>query len=248
MGLQGYSGGGSDAAAIVAALGPFPNQSSHDLVLAAATTGNMPPYNEPSCGGTTSSFNVGAAIKNTAISSVFSAVPVVGGLLGSIFGGLGAHHAAAVKTEQATLCKAVPDAANFLAGIDELVRTGQLSVTAAPAALDQGLQNWRKEVSGILKDSGGSCNAACVYEKAFMACIAYRKQLYAGMVTGNTTGAAAISAAQALGPTPGSPQAILQAAGFTSGSQNILAIFIIGGASLIFVAVAVQILRGVKKQ
>jgi len=81
--------------------------------------------------------------------------------LSKVFAIFGAHHAAAVKLEQATLCQAVPDANNFLRQIDSLVSTGQMDVATAAQALEQGYSNWRDEVKAILQDTGGKCNYAC---------------------------------------------------------------------------------------
>lgn len=184
-----------DPRAIVAALEPFPNNGARTAALNAAITGVIPPYTEPSCRGTTG-FNAGAAIESVAVKSALTAVPVVGSLLGSLSGLLTGHHQAAVRNEQLTLCQAVPAATSFLQGIDQLVETGQLSPTAAAAALDQGFQNWRGMVSGILKDTGGKCNAACCYEKYFQAAIAKRKNDYQGY--GQGTVAASYSAGGAV--------------------------------------------------
>jgi hypothetical protein len=55
--------------------------------------------------------------------------------------------------------------------------------------MQNGLQSWRGEVGAILKDTGGKCNAACVYEKCFQAAIEKRKLDYASAAVQNTRGA-----------------------------------------------------------
>jgi hypothetical protein len=161
------------------------NKEGRGAILGAATTGFFS-YDEPSCGrGVGSSTSIGAALGGAALGSV----PVVGGALKAALGIFTAHHAQAVKTEQATLCQAVPDANNFLRSIDALVASGQLDPASAVAAMQQGFQQWRGEVGAILKDTGGKCNAACVYEKCFQAAIEKRKLDYAAAAAGNTRGA-----------------------------------------------------------
>ena len=158
-------------------------------ILGAATTGFFS-YDEPSCGRGVGagSPNIGAALGGAALGSV----PVVGGALKTLFSVFTGHHAQAVKTEQATLCQAVPDANNFLRSIDALVASGQLDPASAVSAMQQGLQQWRVEVGAILKDTGGKCNAACVYEKCFQAAIEKRKLDYAAAAVGNTRGASGV--------------------------------------------------------
>jgi hypothetical protein len=163
------------------------SKTGRAAVLGAATTGFFS-YDEPSCGrGVGSgSVNIGAALGGAALGSV----PVVGGALKGLFGAFTAHHAQAVKTEQATLCQAVPDANNFLRSIDALVASGQLDTASAVNAMQQGFQQWRSaEIARILKDTGGKCNAACVYEKCFQAAIEKRKLDYASASVQNTRGA-----------------------------------------------------------
>jgi hypothetical protein len=154
-------------------------------ILGAATSGFFS-YDEPSCGrGVGGGASIGAALGGAALGSV----PIVGNALKTALGLFTAHHAQAVKTEQATLCQAVPDANNFLRSIDALVASGQLDTASAVGALQQGFQQWRVEVGAILKDTGGKCNAACVYEKCFQAAIEKRKLDYAAVASGKVTGA-----------------------------------------------------------
>jgi hypothetical protein len=174
-----------NADTIVNSLGKFPNAGARGLVRGAAETGFFS-YNEPSCSG--------AGIGGPGVASQFAdaalgAVPEIGGLLKSLAGAFQMHHAAAVRNEQATLCQAVPAANNFLRGIDTAVSLGQMDTATAAQTLDQGFQNWLAQVKPILKDTGGKCNAACVYEKAFRAAIEKRKQDYALIDAQNSSGA-----------------------------------------------------------
>lgn len=228
-----------DVQSIVNSLAPFPSSGAKDTVTSAASTGFIPAYTAPGCGSTSNGFDTGAAIKGTLVKSAVGSIPFVGGFLNSLLGAFGGHHAAAVKTEQATLCEAVPAANQFLQGIDQLFETGQLDAATALSALDQGLQNWREMVRPILKDSGGKCNAACVYEKCFLACIAYRKQAYAARVPGNALTRGRINY---LGTAPasagGGVQSVLAQAGLTSAKQGRLAgLLLVAGAVLVGVLV-----------
>jgi hypothetical protein len=224
--------------------GPGSNAAARAVIYQAALTGFFS-YNEPSCRGVgVSSTNIGVGLATAGI----GAIPVVGGALSKIVGIFGAHHAAAVKTEQATLCQAVPDANNFLRGIDAAIAQGQIDAPTATQAMEQGYQNWLAEVKAILQDTGGHCNAACVYEKCFRACIEKRKQDYALKATAvaaqsqgvfggvvNAVSSVVSSVQQALSPTGStilSTPAVVQA-GLTPARQGTLAVFVIGGVILL---------------
>ena len=229
-----------DAASFVATLPPGLSSSEKAQCVDCFNTGNLPPYNEPSCRGTVSSFDVGTALKNTAISSAVGSVPFVGNFLNAIVGGVLGHHGQAVKQEQATLCQAVPIATAFLQGIDQLVQSGQLDPATAGAALDQGFQNWRPLVQNIIKDTGGKCNAACAYERYFQCAIAGRKAQYAAAQGFVSVGSPALTPAQAVaGVSP-----VLASAGFTQSSQSTLATFVLVGGGVLVGVVVLSILRG----
>jgi hypothetical protein len=162
------------------------SKSGRAAILGAATTGFFS-YDEPSCGRGVGSSSPN--IKDALIGAGLGSVPIVGGALKGLFSAFTGHHAQAVRTEQATLCQAVPDANNFLRSIDALVQSGQLDAAGAANAMEQGFQQWLGEVRGILKDTGGKCNAACVYEKCFRAAIEKRKLDYAAGAVGDIRGA-----------------------------------------------------------
>jgi hypothetical protein len=155
-------------------------------VLKAATTGFFS-YDEPSCG--TGLVQGGNNVATGLVGAGLGSVPVVGGVLKTIFGGFTAHHKQAVATEQKTLCQAVPDANNFLRSVDAAISTGQLTLQAALQTLEEGYTNWRANLTPILKDTGGKCNAACVFEKCFRAAIEKRKQDYAVIAAQQSQGA-----------------------------------------------------------
>jgi hypothetical protein len=164
-----------NAETIVNSLKPFHKPSDADGVRVAAQTGfiNWPPS---ACGGVVGGPGVGTGL----ISAGLGAVPVVGGLLQKTFGIFGAHHANAVKVEQATACQAVPAANNFLRQIDAALAQGQIDrATAVQAMEDFYQQTWLPSIQGIIKEGGNTCNAGCIYRKSFRAAIEKRKQDYA---------------------------------------------------------------------
>lgn len=160
-----------NADTITNSLAPFANSSVRDAVYRAASTGTIPDYNEPSC--------VGAGIQTgdytTAIASAgLKSIPVVGSFLSAALGIFGAHHAAAVKLEQATLCSEVPGIQNLLRAIDQAVLQGA-NLNDAIQTLENGYSTFVSRVAKIYK----SCNAACDYQKYVRAAIEFRKQNYA---------------------------------------------------------------------
>lgn len=165
------------------------------LVRTAAETGRIGDYTVPECAGATGgpgiSTQLGKATAQAGLqaglsavkigSKALNAIPVVGSILSgaidlfaTIFGG----HGRAVKTERATLCFAVPDAQNFLAQVDAYVSSGQWDHVTAVQEMEKGLAAWRAEVKGILQDTGGVCNEACMWAKVFRAAIEKRKLDY----------------------------------------------------------------------
>src|SRR5260221_10640901 len=114
-----------NADTITNGLAPFPNAGVRGAVYAAASTGEIPAYNEPSCSGAgiQNSDYVGS-IGAAAAKNLFPSIPIIGGVLSGIVSAFGAHHAAAVKLEQATLCAEVPGIQNFLSMVDQAVAQG----------------------------------------------------------------------------------------------------------------------------
>jgi hypothetical protein len=211
-----------NADTITNSLAPFANASVRAAVFQAASTGIIPPYNEPSCAGA----GISPGDYGTAIAAGgLKAIPVVGGLLSAALGAFGAHHAAAVKLEQATLCSEVPGIQNLLAMVDQAVRQGA-DLGQATAALESGYQTFVSRTQKIFK----SCNAACDYQKYVRAAIEYRKQNYALIAAQNAAGSqgviggvvnAVTGAVNSLLPsTPGGPATVtsgVAAAGILGG-------------------------------
>lgn len=240
--------GGPDT--ILAALDMTPGKPGYNDIRGAAITGFFT-YNTPSCQGAgVGGGSVGLGLAGAAAGSI----PGVGGLLKTLLGGFTAHHAAAVKTEQKTLCQAVPDANNFLRGIDAAVAQGQMDTATAAQALEQGFASWLGEVGAILKDTGGKCNAACVYEKCFRAAIEVRKQNWALATSQNAANGQGVlggvvdavsKAVSYVGNTLSpSSQPTLTQAGFTPASQSTLAGFVLVGGLLFSVIVISLLNRG----
>jgi len=233
-----------NADTITNALAPFPNSSVRDAVYQAASTGIIPPYNEPSCAGAgiQSSDYVGS-IGQAAAKNLFPSIPIIGGVLTGIVGAFGAHHAAAVKLEQATLCAEVPGIQNFLSMVDQAVAQGA-SVDDATQALESAYSTFVSRTEKIFK----SCNAACDYRKYVRAAIEFRKQNYALIAANNQRGGqgviggvvnAVTGAVNSLLPTtPGSAQyaaaGILGGGGFSlNPAQAKLAIVFVVGLAIV---------------
>jgi len=157
---------------ITNALAPFPNSGVRAAVYAAASTGNIPDYTEPSCRGAgIQNANYGEQLAEVGL----KAVPVVGGLLSGVVGAFGAHHAAAVKQEQAVLCAEVPGIQAFLRSIDAAVFQGGADPGAATQAMESAYSTFVSRTASIFK----TCNAACDYRKYVRAAIEKRKLDYA---------------------------------------------------------------------
>src|SRR5216683_294191 len=169
-----------NADTITNALAPFPNSSVRDAVYQAASTVIIPPYNEPSCVGA----GIPAGDYGTAIAAGgLKAIPGVGGLLSGVLNAFSAHHAAAVKLEQATLCSEVPGIQNLLLMVDQAVSQGA-DLDQATQSLESGYQTFVSRTQKIFK----SCNAACDYRKYVRAAIEFRKQNYALIAANNQRG------------------------------------------------------------
>ena len=245
-----------NADTITNALAPFPNSGVRNAVYQAASTGIIPPYNEPSCAGAgIPNGDYVGSIGQAAAKNLFPSIPIIGGVLSGLVGAFGAHHAAAVKLEQATLCAEVPGIQNFLRMVDQAVAQG-VSVDDAAQALESAYSMFVSRTQKIFK----SCNAACDYRKYVRAAIEFRKQNYALIAAQNQKGSqgviggvvnAVTGAISSLLPTtPGSAPTVASqyaAAGILSGggfslnpAQAKLAIlFVVGfaivGASLYIV-------------
>ena len=250
-----------NAETIVNSLKPFHKPHDADGVRAAAQTGFLHGYEN--CGG---NIGGGPGIGTGLIGAGLGAIPVVGGTLQKVFGIFGAHHAQAVKNENATLCQAVPEANAFLRSIDAALAQGQIDRATAVQLLEQGYQNWLPEIRGILKEGGNTCNAACIMRKQFRAAIEKRKQDYA-IIDAQTASAsqnilhgvsnAVRGVADALGfgngegasASDGSPSgstALVQA-GLTPARQTSLAMTLMVGGVLVLGVFWFEFIRRAKK-
>ncbi len=247
-----------NADTITNSLAPFANASVRAAVYQAASTGIIPPYNEPSCAGANiQSGDYTQAIARTGL----AAIPVVGKFLSGVLGAISAHHAAAVKLEQATLCSEVPGITNLLATIDQAVAQGA-DLDEATQALENGYSTFVSRVQRIYK----SCNAACDYQKYVRAAIEFRKQNYALIAANNQRGGqgviggvvnAVTGAVNSLLPTtPGSAPTLpgYAAAGILSGfslnpaQAKLAIIFVVGSAVVVGFVYIVRANKGVVQQ
>lgn len=138
--------------------------------------------------GTTIGLTAAGAVTAAALAPWTLGISAIIGLFPIIFG----HHAAAVKKEQSVLCAAVPAANNYLQVIDQAVAQGSATPAQAQAALDSLSSDFATQVRSILQGSGpassGSCNAACVMIAQLRGIVAYKKSVYADMISSTTTG------------------------------------------------------------
>jgi hypothetical protein len=186
-GLQAYSRGtvsqfnapvarpGANADTITASLAPFPNSGVRGGVYTAASTGIIPDYNESSCfGAGIQNADFAGAIGQVAAKSLLGSIPIIGNALGSLTGIFGAHHAAAVKQEQAILCANVPGIQAFLRSVDAAVAQGA-DANLAIQAMESAYSAFVSRTAPIFKN----CNAACCYRKYVRAAIEFRKLNFA---------------------------------------------------------------------
>jgi hypothetical protein len=125
--------------------------------------------------------------------AAFAAGPVVGaavvaiGALADVFGAISAHHAAAVKKEQSTLCVAVPAANQALQVIDEAVQGGQATPQQGIDALNSLLSGFLSNVASIQHGSdpmSSQCNAACVEATKLHAIVLEKQSEYQDLIAG----------------------------------------------------------------
>jgi hypothetical protein len=255
-----------NAETIANSLAPFHKPRDRDAVVTAAQTGFLQGYEN--CGGSINGPGVGSQIEQlgivTGVKAGLAAIPVVGGALSGLAGLVTApfaHHKQAVKTEQATLCRAVPEANNFLRGIDAALAQGQIDAATAVQLMEQGYQNWLPEIRGIIKEGGNTCNAACIERKEFRAAIEKRKQDYAIVAAQSASASQNIlhgvsnavrGVADALGfgsgGGSGSPSgSALVQAGLTPARQNTLAMSIMVGGLLVVGVLWFEFIRRAEK-
>lgn len=139
-----------------------------------------------------------------AASAGILAAPVTMGLsiavsaIVGLFSTLVQHHAQAVKTEQSTLCSAVPAANNYLSIIAQSVSSGLATPQDAISALESLKGDFRSSVGSIYND----CNAACVMNMELDAiCLVMESQFQDMINAANTVSVGATAAAAPAGAT-----------------------------------------------
>jgi hypothetical protein len=208
----------------------------------AAASGSFVGFNPTGCTGVSAGGNIkiiqqasglalsGVSMGLTAAGVVTSAalapftlgISAVIGLFPLFF----AHHAAAVKKEQQTVCAAVPAAQNYLEQIQNSVSTGLATPAQGIQALQSLLSDFTSQVASIMKNSSSQCNAACVWVKELTAIVAYQSAQYQEQ--------AAQVAANPVLAVPGA-SLVENAIGTTSGATGIPTwVFYLGGAILLW--------------
>jgi hypothetical protein len=132
-----------------------------------------------------------------ATGALATAIPVVGtivGLITSVIGIFGAHHAAAVKDQDAVLCQGVPAVNNVLATIDQGLASGSLATSDASSQYSSLLTQFTAAVKADPSFKMG--DALYGYMLALQAVIAARIQ---DLQNGVLTGGAPIPTASATG-------------------------------------------------
>lgn len=218
------------------------NMATYNAILASAQAGQLldvngaPAYipGTPACAASgvsagsvalTSIATVGAKI--APLTGPAAPFVLIGSAIVGLFGGLFAHHAAAVKKEQSVLCAAVPAANNYLQLIDQAVQTGQSSPQDGLNALASLQSGFDSQVASIRKGANptvsGECNAACVMSSCLRAIILVKGSQYqdlAAQQAANPVGTAllpvssAVQSIQSVITSAGLPSWLLPAAGF----------------------------------
>lgn len=112
-------------------------------------------------------------------------VPVVGQILDAainIFSAITQHHALAVQQEQTTLCLIVPKINDAIAGLDQAITQGQITLQQAFDGLSYLQNTYLQTVQPILKNSSSACNAACVIDRGIVALLEYKSYKYSKFV------------------------------------------------------------------
>lgn len=116
-------------------------------------------------------------------------------VIGDVFGIFAGHHSASVAKEQTELCQIVPATNSALQAVQAGISEGVLTTQGATQAYANILQAYQSAVSGIIKQSSSSCNAACVYERMLNGIIAEQQELL--VANPAPADAGAVSAAEA---------------------------------------------------
>ncbi len=128
-----------------------------------------------------SAARTGLQLAKTGLKAVPILSEAIGGLdllvnIKNIFTGA---HAAAVRTENATLGTVVPQVNQAYAQVDEGFKGGKLNADQAAQALDTIENEYLNATVGILKEGISQCNAACVFHQHVIALNIKKKSQYA---------------------------------------------------------------------
>jgi hypothetical protein len=203
-------------------------QSVYDGIVRSAAQGNFTEFNPTGCAGVKplnavlASTGGGLALKFAP--AAFGAGPLVGGVvlavgvIGSLFGMIFSHHAAAVAKERSVICAAVPAASDSLTAIDGAVQNGTFSPAAGIQGLNGVLASFTQTVQSILKMDSSHCNAACVWIKTLQAIVAKKTADYQDLAAAQSAspiGSASVTnVVQSIEQSTGLPPALLAAAAF----------------------------------
>lgn len=121
-------------------------------------------------GGLASGLGAAGIIGGAATLGITSAISVGVAAIEGIF----AHHAAAVKDEQSTICAVMNYFNPLLQGIDAAVASGQISTDQANTYLQQVVLTAKNGLAGIMK----ICDAACVYQAILQAHVYFARNYY----------------------------------------------------------------------
>jgi hypothetical protein len=97
-------------------------------------------------------------------------------VLGDVFGIFSGAHSAAVAKEETELCQTVPAVNSALQAVQSGISGGFLTSAQAGQSLENILQAFQTNTANIMKMSGSSCNAACVYYRMLEGIVAQWKE------------------------------------------------------------------------
>jgi len=157
----------------------------------------------------------GWALKGAPVYTIVGGVVLAVGALGSLFGIVFGHHAAAVAAERKVLCAAVPSANDTLSAIYDAVGNGTMTPQQGQQALAGLLSQFAATVAPIIKSNSSQCNAACVWIKQLTAIVARQSSILQDTIDAAAKSPVSSAASSILSPftSSGIPPWLLYAAG-----------------------------------
>lgn len=206
-------------------------QTVYNNIKSAAQAGQFVSWDQSQCSG--SGVNMAKPVISSTIGGLalqfapkaFAAGPVVGGVvlavgaLGTLFGIVFGHHAAAVAKERKVLCAAVPSANDTLSAIYQAVQSGTMTPQQGQQALAGLLSQFSAAVAPIIKSNSSACNAACVWVKQLTAIVAMQTSILQDQIDAAAKSPVTSAASSILAPiesaaaSTGIPSWMLYAAG-----------------------------------